>query len=336
MKVLFIGGTGIISSACTRLAVARGFDVTLLNRGQSKRAVPAGASVVTADIRDPRTVAAALQDEHFDAVVNFITYTPEQVEQDIHLFRGRTDQYVFISSTAVYQSPPPRLPITESSPLKNNGWDYAVQKIACEERLVEAYRSEDFPVTVVRPGHTYDETKTPLRGDYTVIHRMRQGKKVVVPGDGTSVWVMTANTDFAKGLVGLLGNQSAVGESFHITSDEVLSWNQIYAYFGLALRVPVHFAPISSELITAFLPDWKGTLWFDKSHSKSFDNSKIKRFVPDFAATVPFSRGAAAMVEWFLADPARQVVDTRLDSAFDRMIQAYESAFPDLRENKAE
>ena len=232
MKVLFIGGTGVISSACSELALARGIELYLLNRGQSVRPVPADAHVLPADIRDREQARAALAGHAFDVVVDWIAFTPDQVAADIALFRGRTGQYIFISSATVYEKPPSRLPIVEDTPLRNPFWTYAANKIACEMLLLDAARAEGFPSTIVRPSHTYDRTKLPVTGGYTSVARMRQGKPVVVQGDGTSTWVLTHHRDFAVGLVGLLGNPRAIGEAFHITSDELLTWNQIYAIVG--------------------------------------------------------------------------------------------------------
>lgn len=329
MKVLFVGGTGVISSACSRLAAERGLDLYLLNRGQTTtRPVPAGAHVLHADIRDPASVKEALGDHTFDAVVDWIAYTPDHVETDLDLFRGRTRQYVFISSASVYQTPPASLPVTESTPLDNPYWDYSQAKIACEDRLVSAYREEHFPVTIVRPSHTYDKTKLPISGGYTMLDRMQRGDKVIVPGDGTSLWTLTHHADFAKALVGLLGNHRTIGESFHITSDEVLTWNQIYQILADVAGTEAKLVHVPSDLIAAFDPEWGAGLLGDKSHSIIFDNSKIKRLVPDFAATIPFSQGAEEILAWYDADPARQSVDQELDALIDRIIAAYESAWP--------
>lgn len=329
MKVLFIGGTGTISSACSQLAVGRGVDLTLFNRGETDRPVPAQARVLHGDIRDRESVESALGDAAFDVVVNWINYTPDQVEADIELFRGRTGQYIFISSASAYQKPVARLPITESTPLHNPYWAYSRAKIACEERLVRAYREEGFPVTIVRPSHTYDRTRLPFRHRYTVIDRMRRGEKVIVHGDGTSLWVLTHHRDFAKGFVGLLGNARAIGDAFHITSDEVLTWNQIFTVLAHAAGVAEpRLVHVPSELINAFDPDWGVGLLGDKAHSVIFDNGKIKRLVPDFAATIPFSQGAEEIIAWFDADPVRRVVDPEANALQDRIIAAYESIWP--------
>jgi nucleoside-diphosphate-sugar epimerase len=330
MKVLFIGGTGTISSACSQLAVERGIDLTLFNRGGTdERPIPAEARVLHGDIRDRASVARALGDAAFDAVVDWIAFTPDQVESDIELFRRRTGQYIFISSASAYQKPVARLPITESTPLHNPYWAYSRNKIACEERLVRAYREEGFPITIVRPSHTYDRTRLPFQNRYTVIDRMRKGKPVVVHGDGTSLWVLTHHRDFAKGFVGLLGNPHAIGDAFHITSDELLTWNQIFTILARAAGVAeLHLVHVPSEVIAAFDPDWGAGLLGDKAHSVIFDNSKIKHLVPDFAATIPFSQGAEEVMAWFDADPARQVVEPETNDLLDRIIAASESIWP--------
>jgi nucleoside-diphosphate-sugar epimerase len=328
MKVLFLGGTGVISSACSRLAVTRGINLYLFNRGQTLRPIPEGARILHGDVRDRASVERALGDTTFDAVVNWINFTPEHVEADIERFRGRTGQYIFISSASAYQKPLSSLPITESTPLYNPFWAYSRAKIACEERLVQAYREEKFPITIVRPSHTYDKTKVPLLGHYTDIDRMRKGKKVIVHGDGTSLWVLTHHDDFAKGFVGLLGNHRAIGHAFHITSDEVLTWNQIYTLLANAAGVEPQIVHVPSDLIAAFDPEVGAGLLGDKAHSVIFDNTKIKRLVPDFAATIPFSQGAREIVAWFDADPARQVVGQQASRLIDNIIAAYEAIRP--------
>ncbi len=320
MKVLFIGGTGVISSACSELALARGIELYLLNRGQSVRPVPAGARVLHADIREPEQTRAALVGHTFDVVVDWIAFTPDQVAADIALFRGRTGQYIFISSATVYEKPPSRLPIGENTPLSNPFWAYAANKIACERLLQEAAGAEGFPSTIVRPSHTYDRTMLPVTGGYTSVARMRQGKPVVVQGDGTSTWVLTHHRDFAVGFVGLLGNAAAVGEAFHITSDELLTWNQIYTLAGRAAGVEPVLVHIPSDVIARHDPEWGAGLLGDKAHSVIFDNSKIRRFVPDFAPAIPFARGVEEIIAWYDADPARQAVDARLDALMDALV----------------
>lgn len=328
MKVLFIGGTGKISSACSQLAVDQGIELYLLNRGQTDRPVPKNLHMLQADIRDPDSVTATLGDLHFDAVVNWVAFTLEHIETDLKLFTERTDQYIFISSASAYQKPLSGLPITESTLLANPFWEYSRNKIACEERLVRAYREEGFPFTIVRPSHTYDRTMFPFQGGYTVIDRMRRGKPVIVHGDGTSLWVMTHHRDFAKGFNGLLGNNHAIGEAIHITSDELLTWNQIHEIFAQALGVEAKLVHVPSELINAFEPAWGAGLLGDKAHSVIFDNSKLKRLVPGFAASIPFAHGAREVLAWYDEDPARQVVDEKFDQLADTIIDAYQRAWP--------
>ncbi|HEY8560117.1 MAG TPA: NAD-dependent epimerase/dehydratase family protein [Pyrinomonadaceae bacterium] len=327
MKVLFIGGTGVISAACAELAAARGIDLYLLNRGESKRAVPESAKILRGDVRDRDSVRNAIGDLRFDAVVDWIAFTPDHIETALELFRSRTDQFVFISSASAYQTPPANLPVTESTALANPFWQYSRDKIACEERLTRAYREEGFPFTIVRPSHTYDRTKIPLKGGYTAIDRMRKGKKVIVHGDGTALWTLTNARDFAKGLVGLLGSSRAVGEVFHITSDEWLSWNQIYELVARAAGTTARIAHVPSDVIAKYDAAWGAELFGDKAHSMIFDNSKIKRLVPDFAATVPFSRGAEEIVGWYDADPSRRVADEKLNRLMDKIVDDWEAAF---------
>lgn len=328
MKVLFIGGTGVISAACATLCVARGIELTLLTRGQSAHPAPAGATVLRGDIRDAESARHALGSHEFDVVVDWVAFKPAHIEADLMLLRGRTGQYVFISSASVYQTPPASLPVTESTILDNPYWEYARDKIACEERLTQAYRDEKFPITIVRPGHTYGPTMIPLPGRYTSVHRLRTGRKAIVHGDGTAVWTLTHHRDFAVGLVGLLGNSHAIGEAFHITSDELLTWNQIYEIVARAAAAPLNFIHIPSDFCAALAPELKGTLLGDKTHSMIFDNSKIKRVAPEFRAAIPFSRGAEEIMAWHDADPARQVVNGELDAAMDRIVAAYEAAWP--------
>jgi nucleoside-diphosphate-sugar epimerase len=331
MKVLFIGGTGIISSACTDLAIQRGFDLYLLNRGvTTKRGpLPEGVKVLKGDIRDKTSAISALGDHQFDAVVEWIAFTTDHIEMDLDLFLGRTKQYVFISTASAYQTPPAGLPVTESTVLDNPFWEYSRNKIACEERLIQAYREEKFPITIVRPSHTYDKTLLPFDGGFTVVDRMRKGKPVIVIGDGTSLWTLTHHKDFARAFIGLLGNPHAIGEDFHITNDEWLPWNQIYQLVAEAAGVPdpklVH---IPSELIAAYEPNLGAGLLGDKSHSMIFDNTKVKRAVPGWVATIPFSQGVREIMAWYDEDPSRQVVDEKIDALMDKIIQAYQSAWP--------
>ncbi|MEZ4710724.1 MAG: SDR family oxidoreductase [Caldilineaceae bacterium] len=331
MKVLFIGGTGKISSACTPLAVERGFDMYLLNRGQTDRPVPEGVTLLNGDIRNPASARAALADHKFDVVVDWIAFTTEHIETDLALFRNRTSQFIFISSASAYQSPPVNLPVTESTPLDNPYWQYSRDKIACEELLMRAYREEKFPMTIVRPSHTYDKTMLPMQGGWTVIDRIRKGQKVIVHGDGSSLWVLTHHSDFAKGFVGLLGNNRAIGEAFHITSDELLTWNQIHEILARAAGAPPpQIVHVPSDLINAFDGRWGAGLLGDKTNSMVFDNTKIKRVSPDFTCTIPYERGAQEVIHWFDADPARQVVSDEFNQLTDRIIAAYERAWEGL------
>jgi nucleoside-diphosphate-sugar epimerase len=325
LKILFIGGSGTISSACSQLAVARGIDLYLLNRGStSKRAVPDEATLLRGDIRDVASTANALGDLTFDAVVDWVAFTPEHVQADLDLFRGRTGQYVFISSASAYQTPPERVPVTESTPLRNPFWQYSRDKIACEDLLVRAYRDDGFPATIVRPSHTYDQTSVPLDGGWTAVERMRQGKPVVVHGDGTSLWTLTHHTDFARGFVPLLGHSRTVGEAFHITSDDVLTWNQIAGNLAEAAGVEARLVHVASDTIAAADPEWGAGLLGDKAHSMVFDNTKLRTVVPDYRATIPFEQGAREIVAWHDADASRQNVDARLDAVMDSLVERHQ------------
>jgi nucleoside-diphosphate-sugar epimerase len=334
MKVLFIGGTGLISTACTQLAAARGIEMFLLNRGQSRKdEVPEGVTVLTANARERESLLKAIEGHEFDVVVNWINFTVQDVERDIALFDGKVDQYIFISSASAYQKPPSDYLITESTPLVNPHWQYSRDKAACEERLIEQERKTGFPFTIVRPSLTYGQSMIPLvvgswSRPWTVIDRMLRGKKVIVPGDGTSLWQVTWNGDFAKGLVGLLGNQRAIGHAFHITGDEVLSWNQIYQEAGRAVGVEPDIVHIPSDLLCAYSPEDEGSLWGDKVWSVVLDNSKIKRFVPDFVCTTTWAQGVRKAIAWFRADAKRQAVDEKANALWDRIIAAYMRAFP--------
>ncbi len=324
LRVLFIGGSGVISSACAELAVEQGIELTVLNRGETRdRPLPAAALVRHADARNLAQVREVLGGTDFDAVVDWIAYTPEHVEADIELFRGRAGQYVFISSASAYQTPPYRMPVTESTPLRNPFWAYSRDKIACEDRLVRAYREENFPATIVRPSHTYDRTLVPLDGGWTVLGRLRQGKPVIVHGDGTSLWTLTHHRDFAAGFVPLLAHPRTLGEAFHITSDDVLTWNQITEALAAAAGCTADIVHVPSDLIAAADPDWGAGLLGDKSHSLVFDNSKLRSVVPGYRAVIPFEQGAREIVGWYDEDPARQQVDTRLDAVMDKLVAAY-------------
>lgn len=321
LSILFIGGTGVISSGCAPRVVAAGHGLTVLNRGSTSiRPAPEAAEVLRADIRDGASVRAAIGDRDFDVVVNFVAYTPEQVQSDVDLFTGRTGQYVFISSASAYQKPPRRVPVTESTPLHNPYWQYSRDKIACEQTLLQAYHDNDFPVTIVRPSHTYDRTTVPIQGHWTQIDRMRRGLEVIVHGDGTSLWTLTHHVDFAKGFVGLLGNTRAIGEAYTITSDDVLTWDQIFTLLGTAAGARPRIVHVTSDLIAAVDPDFGAGLVGDKAHSMIFDNTKIKTAVPDYVATIPFEQGAREIVAWHDEDPSRRVVDERVNATIERLL----------------
>ena len=325
LRVLIIGGNGIISGSVSRLAVERGFEVTLLNRGTSTTRPPIpGAHHLTGDADDPASIAAAVGVLTFDVVANFRSFHPEQVEADVALFGGLTGQYLYISSASAYQKPVAGLPIRESTPLRNPFWEYSRNKAASEDVLNREYRDHGFPATIVRPSHTYDPTLVPLEGGWTQVDRMRRGKPIVVHGDGTSLWTLTHARDFARAFVGLFGNPHAVGETVHITSDEVLPWNQIATVLGASAGVSdpsiVH---VTSDALARELPEWGPGLLGDKAHSVVFDNAKIKGLVPGWVATTPFAEGAREIVEWFDADSARKHVDAELDAKLDRLVKKY-------------
>ncbi len=325
MNVLFLGGTGNISTAVSRLCVSRGIHLTLLNRGLRGTAVP-GAAILQGDLTDERRTAALLADRRWDVVVDWIAYTPEDVERDLRLFRGKTAQYVFISSASAYEKPPSHPVITETTPLANPFWEYSRNKIQCEERLRRAYRDEQFPATIVRPSHTYDTVIPVALGGWTefaIVDRIRRRQKVIVHGDGTSLWTVTHAEDFATGFVGLLGLARAVGETFHITSDEHLTWNQIHAAIGAAAGEAPEIVHIPSDFIVAVEPSLTGSLLGDKTYSVIFDNTKIKQFVPAFRCVIPFAEGIKRTVAWFDADPRRRVVLPETTALMERILAAY-------------
>jgi nucleoside-diphosphate-sugar epimerase len=325
LRVLFIGGSGIISSACCRLAVQRGLDLYALNRGATQlRPLPAEVKIMQGDIRDHASVRQALGDHEFDVVVNWIAFTVDHIETDLELFRGRVGQYVFISSASAYQTPPSRVPVTESTPLNNPYWQYSRDKIACEDRLVHAYREEGFPATIIRPSHTYDRTLVPSYAGWTLVQRMRQGKEVVVQGDGTSLWTVTHSDDFAKGFVPLLGNTRTNGEAFHITSDDVLTWNQITMILAAAAGAEAKIVHVPSDAIAAADPIWGPALLGDSAHSMIFDNSKLRRVVPDYLATITLEQAAPEIIAWHDQDPSRQNVDPDLDALMDKLVATYQ------------
>jgi len=331
MKALFIGGTGNISTACSKLCLDKGMELYLLNRGKRIRKEVEGARIIKADINNPEQVKARLNGQKFDVVVNFIAFTPRDVQRDMDLFSGLCDQYIFISSATVYQKPPTHSIITESTPLCNPYWDYAQDKIACEELLMKAYREESFPACIVRPSHTYETVIPAAIGsweDFTLIDRMRKGKKIIIHGDGSSLWVMTHSRDFAKGFVGLMGNQHSIGHSFHITSEEILTWNQIYEAMSGAAGTELNAVHIASDFICDEADKlgqsrMRGNLLGDKANSALFDNSKVREFVPAYMATIPFREGIKRTVDWFDADPSRIRIDESNNQLMDHILKAY-------------
>ncbi len=327
MKVLFIGGTGNISAVVSRLCLERGIDLYLLNRGINKVKIE-GAKTITGDIYQPQKLSRVLQNQKWDVVVNWIAFNAKDIEKDISLFRGKTNQYIFISSASAYQKPLQYPIVTESTPLINPFWDYSRDKISCEEKLNAAYREDGFPMTIVRPSLTYDTVIPVAIGgwkEYTIIDRMKKGKKIIVHGDGTSLWTVTHAKDFAKGFVGLLGHQQAIGQAFHITSDEILTWNQIYQAVAEAAGAEANIVHISSDFICKIEPSLTGSLVGDKSESVIFDNSKIKKFVPGFVATIPLKTGIKQTLKWFEADFSRMIISDETNNMMDRIIKAYET-----------
>lgn len=338
MKTLFIGGTGTISSAITKLLSEQGCELYLLNRGNRNEDFPANVNILQADINDEDYVSQLIQNLNFDVVADFIAFHPAQLERDYRLFQGKTKQFMFISSASAYQKPLSDYRITESTPLSNPYWEYSRNKIACEEYLMKQYRDNGFPITIVRPSHTYDERSIPLgvhgkNGSWQVARRMLDNKPVIIHGDGTSLWTMTHNSDFAKGFIGLMGNIHAIGESVNITSDETLTWNQIYAAIADALGVELHAVHVSSEFLAiCSTEDYRGGLIGDKANSVVFDNSKLKKLVPDFVATTRFDQGIKQTVKYILEHPEYQKEDKEFDMWCDKVILALESAAASVRE----
>jgi nucleoside-diphosphate-sugar epimerase len=325
MKVLFIGGSGNISTSVSRMAIARGMDLTLLNRGKTAVDIP-GARWLTADFHNLAETQNVLANETFDVVVDWIAYTRQDIERNLELFTGKCGQFVFISSASAYQKPPSSVIIRESTPLHNPYWQYSRDKIACEERLTQAYRELGFPMTIVRPSHTYDKFIPIAIGNwdkYTIVDRMRKGLPVIVHGDGTSLWTVTHADDFAIGFLGLLGHPGALGQAFHITSDERLTWNDIYRTIGAAAGVEPKIVHIASDFIVKIAPDYLGTLIGDKSWSVIFDNSKIKTTVPEYQAVIPFHKGIQRTIAKFEADPVRRQVAPEDHAEIERILKAY-------------
>lgn len=332
MRALFIGGTGTISTAISRQLIEQGCELYLLNRGNRNTDLPQGAHILTADIRNEEEVATLIEDLHFDVVTDFIAFEPAQLERDYRLFKGKTKQFIFISSASAYQTPLSDYRITEGTPLANPYWEYSRNKIACEDYLMKLYREDGFPITIVRPSHTYDERSIPLgvhgsKGTWQVAKRMLENKPVLIHGDGTSLWTLTHNRDFAKGFIGLMGNLHAIGESVHITSDESVTWNQIYETIADALGVKLNAVHVASEFLDACSSeDYRGGLLGDKANTVVFDNSKLKRLVPEYAATTRVDQGIRETVDYILDHPEYQVEDEEFDQWCDKIISVLRTA----------
>lgn len=334
MKALFIGGTGTISTAVSKLAIEQGWELYLLNRGNRKQVFSENLALqeIHVDVNNEEEVQKKIRDLQFDVVADFIAFTPEHVMRDYRLFAGKTKQYMFISSASAYQKPLSDYRITEGTPLSNPHWQYSRNKIACEEYLMKQYREQKFPITIVRPSHTYDERSIPLgvhgsKGSFQVIKRMLEGKQVIIHGDGTSLWTMTSSSDFAKGFVGLMGNLHAIGEAVQITSDETLTWNQIYEAIADALHVELKPYYVTSDFLSQCSKyDFEGSLIGDKASSVVFDNSKLKRLVPEFVATKRFDQGIKETINYVLAHKECQIEDPEFDQWCDTVIFALEKA----------
>lgn len=331
MKALFIGGTGIISMGITKALAESNWDLYLLNRGTRPLEIEAdNIHELIGDINDEAHIASLIESMEFDLVADFIAFVPEQLERDYRLFKGKTKQFIFISSASAYQKPLSDYRITEGTPLSNPNWEYSRNKIACEAYLMDLYRNEGFPITIIRPSHTYDERYIPLgvhgdKGSWQIVKRMLEGKPVIIHGDGTSLWTMTHNSDFAKGFIGLMGNLQAIGEAVQITSDESLTWNQIYQAIADAAGVNLKPYYVPSDFLDACGHyDFKGGLLGDKAHTVVFDNSKLKRLVPDFVATTRYDQGIKATVEHVMANPDLQYEDPDFDHYCDRIIEELE------------
>ena len=337
MKILFIGGTGTISMAITKELAKKDVDLYLLNRGNRTSELPENVKVINVDINDEELVKEKIKDLEFDSICDFIGFVPEQVERDYRLFKGKTKQYMYISSASAYNKPVRSYVINEGTSLANPYWEYSRNKIACEELLMKLYREEGFPVTIIRPSHTYDERSVPLgvhgnKGSYSIIKRMLEGKPVIIHGDGTSLWTMTHNSDFAKGFIGLIGNPHAIGEAFQITNDETLTWNQIYECIAKTLNVKLNAYHVSSEFLAAVSDyDFTGSLIGDKANSVVFDNTKLKSVVPEFRPTVHFEDGIRKTIENVLSKKELQIEDEEFDKWCDKVIEVLEKAKRDIK-----
>lgn len=312
----------MISTACSELCIDNGYDLYLLNRGQSLRVPPAKAKIINADIRDTRAVKTILAKKKFDVVVDWIAYTEEHVKNDFEIFGDKTYQYIFISSASAYHKPPLILPITEDTPLHNPFWTYSQGKIDCENFLMKLFTEENFPVTICRPSHTYDKTRFPLYGNYTAFSRMKQNKSIIIHGDGNTLWTLTNTRDFAKGFIGLLGNSKCIGEAYHITSDETMTWNQIAETIALAARLELKITHIPAEFITKYDEEWGSNITGDKGYDTVFNNSKIRSIIPQFKAVIPYREGIKEVIAWY-SEPKNQLVNSEIDLLMDKMIAEY-------------
>ena len=328
MKALFIGGTGTISMAISKLLLEKGLELYLINRGNRNNDERLkGAHFITVDINDEAAAAEKLAGMTFDVACDFIGFVPQQLERDYRLLKGKVRQFMYISSASAYQKPCGNYVISEKTPLANPYWEYSRNKIACEDYLMKLYREEQFPVTIIRPSHTYDERSVPLgvhgdKGSWQVVKRIKEGKPVIIHGDGTSLWTITHNSDFAKGFVGLMGNIHAIGEAVQIMSDESVTWNQIYQCIATALGVKLKAVHVSSEYLAAHSDyDFTGSLIGDKANSVVFDCSKLKSLVPDFVATKRADQGIRETIEYVLAHPECQTVDPDFDKWCDEIIE---------------
>ena len=337
MKILFIGGTGTISMAVSKLLLSQGHTLYLLNRGNRNLSLSGDLVELKADVNDENRVKELIKELHFDAVADFIAFEPPQLERDYRLFKGKTDQFIFISSASAYQKPLADYRINEGTPLANPYLEYSRNKIACEDYLMKLYREEGFPVTIIRPSHTYDERSVPMgahgkNGSYAIVKRMLEGKPVLIHGDGTSLWTLTHNSDFAVAMAGLIGNIHAIGEAVQITSDESLTWNQIYQIVANALGVKLNAVHASTEFLDACGEyDFRGSLLGDKSNTVVFYNSKLKRLVPGFTARVRADQGIRDTVSYVLSHPECQVEDSDFDAWCDRVVEALDRAVEMVR-----
>lgn len=320
MKVLFVGGTGVISTECTKLAVEKGIDIYLLNRRKTIANLPDGVNIITGDIRDADSMKKVLDNHKFDVVVDWITFTTEHAKNDYEIFRDITNQFIFISSASIYQKPIAKLPITEETPIENKFWAYSNAKIECENYFMQKHVENNFPITICRPSHTYNKTKNPLHGEYLPFHRMKNGKPIIIHDNGNSLWTLTHSKDFAKGFIGLLGKKEAIGEVYQITSDETLTWNEIAKLLAEKAGLDLKISYVPSTVIKSYDDNWGDGLLGDKAYSVKFDNSKIKKLVPEFECKIPFSEGAAEIADWFMNNKSVQIVDEKLDRLMDKII----------------